>query len=42
MNVKTYTKSVRVMEYFGFTNRLVICRSSKPKPRMLKQFAAEV
>lgn len=41
-NVHFYTKSVRTIELYEVLNRLVICRSTKPKPRMLKQLAAEV
>lgn len=40
-NAYFYTKSIRTMEYYGTTNRLVICRSTKSKPRTLKQLAAE-
>lgn len=41
-NAYLYAKPVRVMEYSDIVNRLVIRRSSKPKPRMLKQIAAEI
>lgn len=40
-NLNFYTKVVRVMEYNNITNRMKICRLSKPKPRTLIQLSAE-
>lgn len=41
-NAYFYTKAVRVMDPYHIKNRLKICRTSKPKPRMLIQLAAEI
>ena len=41
-NAYFHTKSISVLEYTDVTNKMIICRSTKMKPRTLKQLAAEI